>query len=297
MSTIPLDIAARPAPPAPAAVSLGEAFWVWLRIAALSFGGPAGQISVMHRILVDEKRWIGEHRFLHALNYCMLLPGPEAQQLATYIGWLMHRTRGGIVAGALFVLPGAISIMALSWIYALYGRVGIVSALFFRLKCAVLAVVLQAVVRIGSRSLKNMVMRCLAALAFVLIFFLGVPFPIIVLGAGLIGYFGGRAGLAAFQVGGGHGAAKGNIVADADTLLGEGLPAHASPTVGQSLRQAVIWLLLWLAPVAALILLLGQSHVFSQIATFFSTMAVVTFGGAYAVLAYVVIFPRLRGHR
>src|SRR4051812_14148743 len=132
---------ARPQP-----VTLGEAFWVWLRIAALSFGGPAGQIAVMHRILVEEKRWIGEHRFLHALNYCMLLPGPEAQQLATYIGWLMHRTRGGIVAGALFVLPGAVSIMALSWIYALYGRVGIVSALFFGLKCAVLAVVLQAVV-------------------------------------------------------------------------------------------------------------------------------------------------------
>src|SRR5882762_7769938 len=149
-------------------VSLGEAFLVWMRVAALSFGGPAGQIAVMHRIIVDEKRWIGEHRFLHALNYCMLLPGPEAQQLAIYIGWLLHRTRGGIVAGALFVLPGAISMMALSWIYALYGRVGIVSALFFGLKCAVLAVVLQAVVRIGSRALKNNVMRGLAAAAFIL---------------------------------------------------------------------------------------------------------------------------------
>src|SRR3989442_8745670 len=150
MSAAPIDVA----PPANCAaepVSLGEAFWVWLRIAALSFGGPAGQIAMMHRILVDERRWIGEHRFLHALNYCMLLPGPEAQQLATYIGWLMHKTRGGIIAGALFVLPGAVSIMVLSWIYALYGRVGIVSALFFGLKCAVLAVVLQAVVRIGSR--------------------------------------------------------------------------------------------------------------------------------------------------
>jgi chromate transporter len=268
-------------------VSLGEAFWVWLRIAALSFGGPAGQIAVMHRILVDEKRWIGEHRFLHALNYCMLLPGPEAQQLATYIGWLMHRTRGGIVAGALFVAPGAISIMALSWIYALYGRVGIVSALFFGLKCAVLAVVLQAVVRIGSRALKNNIMRGLAVLAFLLIFFLGVPFPAIVLGAGLIGYVGGRAGISAFQIGGGHGATKGAIVEDADTLLGEELPAHASPTIGQSLRRAIVWLVLWLAPVAALLLVLGQGHVFTQIATFFSTMAVVTFGGAYAVLAYV----------
>ena len=271
----------------PQPVTLGEAFWVWLRIAALSFGGPAGQIAVMHRILVEEKRWIGEHRFLHALNYCMLLPGPEAQQLATYIGWLMHRTRGGIVAGTLFVLPGAISIMALSWIYALYGRVGIVSALFFGLKCAVLAVVLQAVVRIGGRALKNTVMRGLAAIAFILIFFVGVPFPIIVLAAGLIGYVGGRAGVAAFQVGGGHGAAKGAIVDDADTLLGEELPSHANPTIGQTLRQAGIWLVLWLAPVVALLLLLGQGSVFTQIATFFSTMAVVTFGGAYAVLAYV----------
>jgi chromate transporter len=286
MSATPIDVAPR-ASRAVEPVSLGEAFWVWLRIAALSFGGPAGQIAVMHRILVDEKRWIGEHRFLHALNYCMLLPGPEAQQLATYIGWLMHKTRGGIVAGVLFVLPGAISIMVLSWIYALYGRVGIVSALFFGLKCAVLAIVLQAVIRIGSRSLKNNVMRGLAAAAFVLIFFLGVPFPVIVLGAGLIGYLGGRAGVTAFRVREGHGAAKGDIVADADTVLGEELPAHASPTIGQSLREAVIWLVLWLAPVAALVLIAGQGNVFSQIATFFSTMAVVTFGGAYAVLAYV----------
>ncbi|HEX7853654.1 MAG TPA: chromate efflux transporter [Sphingobium sp.] len=284
-----MDLTAADAAPSirPSPVSLGEAFWVWLRIAALSFGGPAGQIAVMHRILVEEKRWIGEHRFLHALNYCMLLPGPEAQQLTTYIGWLMHRTRGGIVAGALFVLPGAIAIMVLSWIYALYGRIGIVSALFFGLKCAVLAVVLQAVVRIGGRSLKNNIMRCLAALAFILIFFLGLPFPVIVLGAGLIGFFGGRAGVAAFQVGGGHGAAKGEIVHDADTLLGEELPAHASPRIREALQQTAIWLVLWLAPVAALLLLLGNGHVFTQIATFFSTMAVVTFGGAYAVLAYV----------
>ncbi len=287
MNVATIETAATPAPSAIAPVSLGEAFWVWLRIAALSFGGPAGQIAVMHRILVEEKRWIGEHRFLHALNYCMLLPGPEAQQLATYIGWLMHRTRGGIVAGALFVLPGAVSIMALSWIYALYGRVGIVSALFFGLKSAVLAVVLQAVVRIGGRSLKNNVMRGLAAAAFILIFFLGVHFPIIVLSAGLIGYLGGRAGVSAFQVGGGHAASKGMIVADADTLLGKELPVHASPTIGQSLRQAIVWLVLWLAPVAALILIAGDSSVFTQIATFFSKMAVVTFGGAYAVLAYV----------
>ena len=271
----------------PAPVTLREAFWVWLRIAALSFGGPAGQIAVMHRILVEEKRWIGEHRFLHALNYCMLLPGPEAQQLATYIGWLMHKTRGGIVAGGLFILPGMLSIMALSWIYALYGQVGIVSAIFFGLKCAVLAIVMQAVVRIGGRALKNMTMRAVAAVAFVSIFFFSIPFPIIVFVAGFIGYLGGRAGHSAFQIGGGHGAVAGSIVDDRDTLLGEDLPEHASPTIKQSARQAAVWLCLWLVPVAALIIMLGEGSVFTQIATFFSTMAVVTFGGAYAVLAYV----------
>ncbi|MBB5714863.1 chromate efflux transporter [Sphingomonas aerophila] len=271
----------------PQSVTLGEAFWVWLRIAMLSFGGPAGQIAVMHRILVEEKRWIGEHRFLHALNYCMLLPGPEAQQLATYIGWLLHKTRGGIIAGVLFVVPGAIAIMALSWIYVLYGRVGIVSALFFGLKAAVLAVVLQAVVRIGSRALKTGAARALAALAFVLIFFLNAPFPLIVLGAGLIGWWVSRQGSTAFKGNGGHGAGKGAIVADADTLLGEELPDHARPTWRETLRTAVVWLALWLVPVAALLSALGPDDVFSRIATFFSTMAMVTFGGAYAVLAYV----------
>jgi chromate transporter len=271
----------------PQPVSLGEAFWVWLRIAALSFGGPAGQIAVMHRILVEEKRWIGEHRFLHALNYCMLLPGPEAQQLATYIGWLMHRTKGGIVAGGLFVLPGVVAIMTLSWIYVLYGHVGLVAGLFFGLKSAVLAVVLHAVVRIGTRALKNNTMRTMAGSAFVLIFFLNVPFPLIVLGAGLIGYCASRAGAAAFLIGDGHGASGGKIILDADTLLGEELPAHANPTFGQAVGQASLWLVLWLAPVVALLLLFGPSDVFTKIATFFSTMAVVTFGGAYAALAYV----------
>ncbi|HVJ02630.1 MAG TPA: chromate efflux transporter [Sphingomonas sp.] len=286
MSSIALDPAAAvPARPAP--VSLGEAFWVWLRIAALSFGGPAGQIAVMHRILVEEKRWIGEHRFLHALNYCMLLPGPEAQQLATYIGWLMHRTKGGIVAGTLFVLPGVLSIMALSWIYVLYGRVGFVSALFFGLKAAVLAVVLQAVVRIGGRALRSGAARLLAVAAFVLIFFLGVPFPLIVLGAGLIGWVAGRLGHPAFKAGG-HGPARsGPVIEDADTLLGEELPVHARPSRREALRTALVWLALWLGPVAALLLLLGPANVFTSIATFFSTLAVVTFGGAYAVLAYV----------
>jgi chromate transporter len=266
-------------------VSIGEAFRVWLRIALLSFGGPAGQIAVMHRILVDEKKWVSENRFLHALNYCMLLPGPEAQQLATYIGWLMHKTRGGIIAGGLFVLPGAIAIMALSLIYSAFGNVGLVAALFFGLKAAVLAIVVQAVSGVGKRALKNNIMRGLAATAFVAIFFLDVPFPIIILTAGIIGYFGGRAGHPAFAVGGRHGAKSANE--SPDSLLGDELPDHAKISIGHSLKVASIWLVVWLTPVAALLFFLGDSNVFSQIAVFFSKMAVVTFGGAYAVLAYV----------
>ena len=285
MSAAVLEGAAAPPPPAP--VTLGQAFWVWLRIAALSFGGPAGQIAVMHRILVEEKRWIGEQRFLHALNYCMLLPGPEAQQLATYIGWLLHKTKGGVIAGTLFVLPGMVSIMALSWIYVLYGKLGFVAALFFGLKAAVLAVVLQAVVRIGGRALRSGASRVLAAAAFVLIFFLGVPFPLLILAAGLIGWLAGRSGSSAFK-GGGHGGSKGGaVIADADTLLGEELPAHAHASWRETSRTVVTCLLLWLVPVAVLVLLLGPGNVFSSIAIFFSKMAVATFGGAYAVLAYV----------
>jgi chromate transporter len=266
-------------------VSWAEAFRVWSRIALLSFGGPAGQIAVMHRILVDEKRWVSESRFLHALNYCMLLPGPEAQQLATYIGWLMHETLGGVLAGGLFILPGAIAIMALSLIYSAFGNVGLVAALFFGLKAAVLAIVLQAVSRVGKRALKNNIMRGLAATAFVAIFFLDVPFPIIILTAGIIGYFGGRAGHPAFAAGGGHGAKS--ATESPDSLLGDELPDHAKILIGHSLKVASIWLVVWLTPVAALLFFLGDSNVFSQIAVFFSKMAVVTFGGAYAVLAYV----------
>jgi chromate transporter len=268
-------------------VSLGEAFRVWARIAALSFGGPAGQIAVTHRILVEEKRWIGEERFLHALNYCMLLPGPEAQQLAIYIGWLMHRTVGGLVAGILFVLPGVVAIMALSWLYAALGSVGIVQGLFFGLKAAVLAVVVEAVFRIGRRALKNWVMIGVAAAAFVAIFAFDVPFPIIILVAGLIGFIGGRLGRREFMVGGGHGASGGKTLADADSLLGNGTPAHARPTLGWSLKVGGVFLVLWLGPVLALLLAFGMGNVFTDIAVFFSKMAVVTFGGAYAVLAYV----------
>lgn len=265
-------------------ISFGAAVRVWLRVALLSFGGPAGQIAVMHRILVDEKNWISESRFLHALNYCMLLPGPEAQQLATYIGWLLHRTAGGIVAGCLFILPGVVSIMALSYVYAAYGNVGFVAALFFGLKAAVLAIVIQAVIRVGSRALRNNVMVGLAAAAFVAIYFFAVPFPLIILAAGLIGYFGARAGRPEFT-GSSHGGA--NATAAVDSMMGDEAPEHARPSLRRALRVCAVWLLLWLVPVLALLAIFGEANVFSQIAVFFSKMAMVTFGGAYAVLAYV----------
>jgi chromate transporter len=272
------------APPYP---SFGEALRVWIRVAMLSFGGPAGQIAVMHRILVEEKRWVSESRFLHALNFCMLLPGPEAQQLATYVGWLLHRTWGGILAGGLFVLPGMIAIMGLSYVYAAYGKVGLVAALFFGLKAAVLAIVLHAVVRIGRRALKNRVMLAIAAASFVGIFFLHAPFPLIVLAAGVAGFVSGRLGLSQFRPAGSHDAGGQGSASVDDTVLGEALPPHARPSVARTVSMAAVWLLLWLAPVAAILLTLGAGSVYSQIAVFFSKMAMVTFGGAYAVLAYV----------
>jgi chromate transporter len=265
-------------------ISFGEAFRVWLRVALLSFGGPAGQIAVMHRILVEEKNWISESRFLHALNYCMLLPGPEAQQLATYIGWLLHRTAGGIMAGGLFILPGVICIMALSYIYAAFGNVGVIEALFFGLKAAVLAIVIQAVVRVGKRALRNRIMIGLAASAFIAIFFFSVPFPVIIIAAGVIGYIGAKSGrpeFAAVEHGGGKNAAA------IDSLLGDELPDHIRPSIPRALRVSAVWLLLWLVPVGAVLVAFGSANVFSQIALFFSKMAMVTFGGAYAVLAYV----------
>jgi chromate transporter len=265
-------------------ISFGEAFRVWLRVALLSFGGPAGQIAVMHRILVEEKNWISEGRFLHALNYCMLLPGPEAQQLATYIGWLLHRTAGGIMAGGLFILPGIIAIMGLSYIYAAFGNVSFVEALFFGLKAAVLAIVIEAVVRVGKRALRNRIMIALAAIAFVAIFFFSVSFPIIIITAGVIGYLGAKSGRPEFAAVG-HGGGKNG--AAVDSMLGEELPDHVRPSVPRALRVSAVWLMLWLVPVGALLIAFGQANVFSQIALFFSKMALVTFGGAYAVLAYV----------
>ncbi|MGE0280056.1 MAG: chromate efflux transporter [Rhizobiaceae bacterium] len=284
MSEAGFEQSAGSRPPYP---SFGEALRVWARVAALSFGGPAGQIAVMHRIVVDELRWIGEQRFLHALNYCMLLPGPEAQQLAIYVGWLMHGTKGGLAAGILFVLPGFAAILALSYVYVLLGDTPLVEGLFFGVKAAVLAVVLQAVVRIGSRALKNKAMVGIAIAAFASLFLFALPFPLIILLAGVVGYFGSRSGSPLFQLTAGHGNGKHGANDDANTLLGDHLPAHAQPTLAWSLRISSLLLALWLVPVATLLLLAGSENVFSQIGLFFSKMAIVTFGGAYAVLAYV----------
>jgi chromate transporter len=275
------DSGARPSPVV-ASVRFGEAFRVWLRIGLLSFGGPAGQIALMHRILVDEKQWISEARFLHALNYCMLLPGPEAQQLATYVGWLLHRTVGGLVAGILFVLPGAVVILVLSILYAGFRDVTLVQALFFGIKAAVLAVVIEAVIRIGKRALKNRAMYAIAAAAFVAIFFLEAPFPLIVIGAAVIGFIGGKMRPDLFVLKSGHGEA-----AEEDDTLDSARFAHTKPSLARALTVLAVCLLLWFGPIAILWSALGAGHVFVQEGLFFSKMAVVTFGGAYAVLAYV----------
>lgn len=269
-------------------VTFSEALRVWVRVAVHSFGGPAGQIAVMHRILVEEKRWISESRFLHALNYCMLLPGPEAQQLATYIGWLLHKTRGGLTAGSLFVLPGFISIMALSILYAEFQDTTFVEALFFGLKPAVMAVVVEAVIRIGKRALKNNVMVSLAGLAFIAIFFFNVPFPLIVLCAGLTGFIGGKLREDLFYVIRGHGSQSGGQSGDEDGfVITDGVASHTNPSLSRTLKVIAVWTPLWLGPVAALIAFLGMESVFVKEGIFFSKAAVVTFGGAYAVLAYI----------
>lgn len=268
-------------------VAFGEAARVWLRVAALSFGGPAGQIAVMHRILVEEKHWISETRFLHALNYCMLLPGPEAHELAIYIGWLLHRVRGGIVAGTLFVLPGLITLSVLSWVYGSFGHVGVVHALFFGVKAAVLAVVLEAVVRVGKRALKSKALFTTAMLAFIGIFFFALPFPLIVFAAAVIGFIGNRLRPEWFKAGDSHGAAKDGSQATVDRIFEEGMPSHVRPSLARFLKVFVVGGVIWLGPLALLLCLLGADNVFTAIAIFNSKMAVVTFGGAYAVLAYM----------
>ncbi|MBW3597510.1 MAG: chromate efflux transporter [Planctomycetes bacterium] len=265
--------------------TFGDAFWVWCRVAMLSFGGPAGQIAVMHRILVEEKRWVSENRFLHALNYCMLLPGPEAQQLATYIGWLLHRTVGGLVAGILFVLPGFVSILALSILYAGYHDLSLVQGIFYGLKPAVVAVVVEAVIRIGKRSLKNRVMVLIAALAFVAIFLFQVPFPLIVLAAAVLGYAGGRLWPDTFVVIKGHATkdnSAGELLAISDDETGT-----VRPSLQRTAIVLTIWLLIWFLPIAGIIAVTGPESVYTQESLFFSKAAVVTFGGAYSVLAYI----------
>jgi chromate transporter len=271
----------------PRTPTLAEATRVWARIGILGFGGPAGQIALMHKELVEERRWIGEQRFLHALNYCMLLPGPEAQQLAVYIGWLLHRTAGGLIAGLLFVLPGALVMLGLSTLYVLYRHVPLIDGIFFGVKAAVLAIVIEAGLRISKRALKNEAMVAIAIAAFVAIYLLRLPFPLIVLGAGLLGWLGHRYRPEVFGKAG-NGAAMGpDVTGVIDQMFERGEMGHVQPSRTKALKTLAVWLPLWLGPFALLWLLTGADSVWTHIGAFFSTMAVVTFGGAYAVLAYV----------
>ena len=262
--------------------SFAEAFRFWLKLGFISFGGPAGQIAIMHAELVEKRKWISDRRFLHALNYCMLLPGPEAQQLATYIGWLMHRTWGGIVAGALFVLPSMFILWALSYVYVIYGKVPLVAAVFDGLKPAVTAIVALAVIRIGKRALKNWVMWSIAAAAFVAIYFFRAPFPFIVFGAGLLGLIGERVARERFVLPIGHGPRSAAILDDDGEAS-----AHTQPSLARAIRVIAVCALLWWGPVALVVTWLGPDHTLARACFFFSKAAMVTFGGAYAVLPYV----------
>ncbi len=275
-----------PADAPPTVVRFPDALRFWLKLGFISFGGPAGQIAIMHTELVERRRWISERRFLHALNYCMVLPGPEATQLATYIGWLMHHTWGGIVAGTLFVLPSLLMLIALSWVYMAFGEQPLVAGLFYGIKPAVTAIVVHAAHRIGSRALTNGVLWAIAAAAFVAIFALNVPFPLIVGAAALTGYVGGRVAPQRFRIGGGHGVAKsafGRALIDDDTPT----PAHARFSVWRLGLVCGGGLLLWIAPLALLVAVQGVQGTLPQMGWFFTKAALLTFGGAYAVLPYV----------
>jgi chromate transporter len=280
-------------PDVPQAVSFWQALLFWWKLGWVSFGGPAGQIAMMHEELVERRRWISEKRFLHALNYCMVLPGPEAQQLATYIGWLMHRTWGGVVAGGLFVLPSLFMLVGLSWVYIAYGDVAWVAGIFYGIKPAVTAIVVQAAHRIGSRALKNGALWAIAAASFVAIFALQLPFPLIVVSAAAIGWAGGRWAPQLFQLGGGHGAAKasqGPAIIDDDTPT----PAHALFRWSRLAVVAASGAALWALPMGWLSLQFGWDHTLTQMGWFFTKAALLTFGGAYAVLPYV--FQGAVGH-
>lgn len=279
-----LAVTATESPPHP--VSFREAFLFWLKLGFISFGGPAGQISIMHQELVENRRWISEQRFLHALNYCMVLPGPEAQQLATYIGWLMHRTRGGIMAGALFVLPSLFVLIALSWIYIAWGHLPIVTGLFYGIKPAITAIVVQAAHRIGSRALRNSIQWAIAAAAFVAIFALKIPFPLIILAAALTGFIGGRFSPGSFKGGGAH---AGTDKSYGPAIIDDGTPTpeHAVFRWSRLMWVVVSSALLWVLPMGTLYLTLGLEHPITQMSWFFTKAALLTFGGAYAVLPYI----------
>jgi chromate transporter len=265
------------------APSFGEALRFWLKLGLISFGGPTGQIAIMQTELVEKKKWISQSRFLHALNFCMLLPGPEAQQLAIYIGWLLHRTWGGIVAGSLFVIPSIFILWALSYIYAAFGNLPWIAAIFYGLKPAVTAIVLVAVIRIGRKALKNEVMWALAVLAFVAIYFFKVPFPAIVLGAGAIGFLGGLFWESKFETSSSHEAdARLSVISDEQES-----PPHTRPNFARAVRVSIVCLILWLAPTIVAGILRGWDSTLFKEGLFFSKAAVVTFGGAYAVLPYV----------
>ncbi len=268
------------------AVTFAEAWRFWLKLGFISFGGPAGQIAIMHAELVERRRWISEKRFLHALNYCMLLPGPEAQQLATYIGWLMHRTWGGIVAGMLFVLPSLFILVALSWVYLRFGDVPVVAGLFYGIKPAVTALVLHAAHRIGSRALRNGWMWGIAAAAFVAIFAFGTPFPLIVAAAALVGYVGSRHWPQVFTLDGGHAAGLagyGPAIIDDDTPT----PPHALFSRRSLITVLAVGIGMWMLAMGALVILFGAGGTLTQMGMFFTKAALMTFGGAYAVLPYV----------
>jgi len=267
-------------------VSFWQAYMFWLKLGFISFGGPAGQIALMHEELVVRRKWLSEKRFLHALNYCMVLPGPEAQQLATYIGWLMHKTRGGITAGVLFVLPSLFLLIGLSWLYIAYGQVTWVAGLFYGIKPAIAAIVLQAAHRIGSRALKNNLLWAIAAASFLAIFALNMPFPIIVLAAATIGFVVGKLSPDSFQMGGSHSAiaiSSGTSLIDDDTPT----PSHAIFTWKRLLQVLLAGAVLWLVPMGLLVMQNGWAHTFTQMSWFFTKAALLTFGGAYAVLPYV----------
>jgi len=280
------DVLERDAPSeSPGSVSIGEAFWFWLKLGFISFGGPAGQISVMHQELVERRRWLSEHRFLHALNFTMVLPGPEAQQLATYIGWLMHGAIGGIIAGALFVLPSFFILIGLAWAYLVFGDTQGVAGILYGIKPAVTAVVVFAAYRIGTRALRNNVLWAIAALAFLALFVFDVAFPYVVLSALVIGFFGGRVAPAKFTAGG-HGASEksyGAAVIDDDTPL----PEHARYRATRLATFAAIGVALWLSAMALLMASYGWDGTLTRMGWFFTKAALVTFGGAYAVLPYV----------